>query len=206
MTKSLAKFGVIFLEPKIRNAAHYNKQINELIMWGKRFAEAGLLEAGGERKAGNLSFRTGCGMVITASGANLAKLTPKDFVEVLDWGTGKERNVVFARGGKEPSSESIIHHEIYRRRGDAKAIMHGHCGKILDNTKKMGLPITKKRQPYGTEKLVWEVTGALGKNNFMVVKGHGFVSLGKTINLAGKNALKVLGRAQGATRRGARHG
>lgn len=190
---SLAKFATVFLGNRARDAALYNIHINELIKWGRVFAREGLLEHGNEEKAGNLSFRGRGSIFITASGVDLAKLTKRNFVEVLGWGSGKKCEFVFARGGKEPSSESIMHFEIYRARKDAKFIFHGHSGKILRNAKKLGLPCTKNKKPYGTTALVWGAVSALekkGKPNFLVLKGHGFVSLGKNASAAGNQALE----------------
>ncbi|MFH1224811.1 MAG: class II aldolase/adducin family protein [Candidatus Diapherotrites archaeon] len=191
---SLAKFSTIFMGGRVRGADIYTIHINELIQWGRVFAREGLLEHGREEKAGNLSFRGRGSIFITASGADLARLHKSDFTEVLGWGSGKKGDFVFARGAKEPSSESIMHFEIYRARKDAKFIFHGHSMEILRSAKKLGIPCTKTKKPYGTTALVWETVRAVEKNKkngFVVLKGHGFVSLGGSAKEAGDLAIKV---------------
>ncbi|MFH1697370.1 MAG: class II aldolase/adducin family protein [Candidatus Diapherotrites archaeon] len=210
--KSVAKFATIFLERRVKDAPIYTKQINELIGIGRGFAKAGLLESEREVNAGNLSFRTRAGMVITASGADLAKLKKGDFIEVLDWGSAKAGDFVFARGAKEPSSESVMHFEIYRARKDVKFIFHGHSGKILKRAKALGLACTKRQKPFGTPELAWEALDVLGaeigngggktKTDFAVMKGHGFLALGKTAKQAGECALKVQKLAENAAKSG----
>lgn len=72
--------------------------------------------------SGNLSVRSGAGMLITPSGIPYDELGPEDivYVECSD-GT---RPV--CEGSHKPSSEWRIHRDIYRARPDAEAILHAH--------------------------------------------------------------------------------
>ncbi len=70
-------------------------------------------------KSGNVSARVDDGFVITPSGLPYADTTIDDIVHVdLD---GK------ATGRRQPSTEWRFHHDIYRLRTDASAIVHTHA-------------------------------------------------------------------------------
>ncbi len=90
---------------------------------------------------------------------------------------------------KDPSSESMLHHEIYKMRPDVNAIFHGHSGLLL---KRGNLPTTKEEKAYGSIELVKEVSKILNKGNLLLMKNHGFLSLGKSMEEAGKLALTSL--------------
>jgi L-fuculose-phosphate aldolase len=68
--------------------------------------------------SGNLSIRHKAGMLITPSGMPYSILGPDDIVYVN--GEGQHR------GKRLPSSEWRIHHDVYRARPDAGAILHAH--------------------------------------------------------------------------------
>lgn len=68
--------------------------------------------------SGNLSVRVEDGMLITPSGLAYSGLEPDDIVRVDADGT--------PHGGRQPSSEWRIHHDIYAARPDAGAILHAH--------------------------------------------------------------------------------
>jgi L-fuculose-phosphate aldolase len=68
--------------------------------------------------SGNLSVRREDGMLITPSGMAYSTLEPDDIV-LVD-GAGQHH------GPRLPSSEWRIHHDIYRARPDAAAVLHAH--------------------------------------------------------------------------------
>jgi L-fuculose-phosphate aldolase len=72
--------------------------------------------------SGNLSVRSGDGMLITPSGVLYDELCAEDIVYVEDRaGAPPEYN-----GPHKPSSEWRIHRDVYRARPDALAILHAH--------------------------------------------------------------------------------
>jgi len=173
------KFKTIFKNKKILKS----KKIKELIKWCKKFSKLGFANAANKGHPGNLSTKTSKGFIITAAGYDLGTLNKKDFVEVIKI----EKNKVYVNGIKEPSSESFIHNEVYKKRSDIKSVFHGHDKLTL---KSKSLPITKKEKPYGSISLAKEVAKVLDNNNYILIKNHGFVSLGETIEAAGDEALK----------------
>ncbi len=68
--------------------------------------------------SGNVSSRSGEGMLITPSGVPYAKLTPDMIVEVREDGTFD--------GDIRPSSEWRMHLDIYQARPEAGAVVHTH--------------------------------------------------------------------------------
>ncbi|MFC1768960.1 class II aldolase/adducin family protein [Nanoarchaeota archaeon] len=182
------KFVTIFVKKQVLN----NEKIDELIHWCKRFDEEGLAPLHPKGSAGNLSFRSERGFIITASGSVLGEISKEDFVEVVNV-DGKNIEV---NGIKEPSSESLLHSAIYEKRKDVNAIFHGHSIDILREYEELGLVSTKKEEPYGTIELVNSVLDVLGEHDVVIMKNHGFLTFGRDMEEAGNNALNVLEQAR----------
>jgi len=161
------------------------KEIKDLLQWCSQFHKNNLRP--------NLSFRIEDGFVITAN--NLDKNASNDsLVSVINYDVYK--NVFYIEGKKEPSIESIIHYLIYNTRDDIKAIFNGHHDLILKNAEKLKLPTTENEQPEGTMELANEVLDILRDNDFVVIRNHGFVSLGRNMKEAGELALNILKKSQ----------
>ena len=86
--------------------------------------------------SGNISIRFGENILITGSGTCLYELSEDDIV-LMDY------NGNLLNGNKKPSSEKIMHSEIYTKRDDINAIIHSHCplitafavaGKVINKT------------------------------------------------------------------------
>jgi len=105
-----------------------------------------------------------------------------------------KKKIVHAAGTREPSSESMLHYSIYRERNDVNAIFHGHSESILLIAQKLNIQQTLKEEPYGSIELVRSVLDILNQNNFIVMKNHGFLSLGKNMNEAMDRAMIIYNR------------
>ncbi len=142
---------------------------------------------------GNLSVRTSAGLIITPANTDPRTITASQFVEVLGVDlAGKEVRII---GQREPSSESMLHAAIYTARPEINAIFHGHHDGLLAEAESRGIPVTAKEQPYGTPELVQEVLLLARHERFFIMRGHGFVSLGRDGEEAGKHIEKALWRA-----------
>ena len=75
------------------------------------------------------------------------------------------------------------------------AIFHGHSREILKKADQLGLPATETAEPFGSMELVRSVLGVLGNHSFLILRKHGFLSLGRTMREAGERAEAVLNRA-----------
>ena len=190
-TASIVKFKVEFVSRDVPD----DDRISRLSDWCVRFNQRGLTPKSQETgcSLGNLSFRLDAGspaFVITASMLkSKEKPVPGGFVKVVE--SDSEQKIVFAEGTRDPSSESMMHYEIYKRREDVGAIFHGHDGEITAHASLLGLPETEKEEPPGTLELLGEVMKVLHNENFLVMKNHGFLSLGKTLDEAGDLALRI---------------
>lgn len=139
---------------------------------------------------GNISLRVEkdkC--IITPSGMNYQKLEPDDMV-LIDL----EGRVV--EGKWKPSSEKMLHAEIYKNRADVSAIIHYHPifssilsvvrynipALIEDSVMLLGgeIKVTDYVFPGGLE-LANEAVKALGNNNAVILANHGAVCVGKDL-------------------------
>lgn len=128
--------------------------------------------------------------VITVSGIRLKnKLSAKDFFTVIK--ADPKKTLVWGSGTRPPSSEAMLHEMIYRKRRDVGAVFHGHDQTILQNARALRIPETKKEEAYGSSKLVWQVERILKKRTLLVMKNHGFISLGSSMDRAGNRALGI---------------
>jgi L-fuculose-phosphate aldolase len=72
--------------------------------------------------SGNLSVRSGDGMLITPSGVPYDQMAADDIVYV----TEQDGAPAGGSGHRKPSSEWRIHRDVFRLRPDAMAILHAH--------------------------------------------------------------------------------
>ncbi|TAL48291.1 ASCH domain-containing protein [archaeon] len=185
--------GVKFVTKFVGRKVPKDSRIQELKKWCKEFHEHGLAPPYDGGSYGNLSFRVnGDSFIITGSKIGMKdELDDSCFVLV----SSVENGIVHANGARGPSSESMLHAAIYQKRKDVNAIFHGHCREIVERAGELGISETSKEEPYGTEELVNSVLELLDDNtNFIVMKNHGFISLGSSMEDAGKLALEILQR------------
>jgi ribulose-5-phosphate 4-epimerase/fuculose-1-phosphate aldolase len=173
----------------------FDAKIVELKDWCERFQKNGLTPVVEGNYTGNLSFRSGEVFVITASGLkNKENLTNDCFVNIQAY--DEQTNTFVVEGKKKPSSESIMHHLIYLNNQDINAVFHGHNDLIVRYAEKLKLPVTKKEFESGTIELAKEVLKVLGDNKLIVLRNHGFISLGTSMEEAGELALATLNEAK----------
>jgi len=150
---------------------------------GKRLDELGLTP----ENAGNISVRTRRGMLITVGGVNKGVLKPEDVVEVVSF-DGERAKVV---GKKEPSSETPMHWLIYQTFPEVAAVIHVHDDQMVDAADSIGVPVTAEFAHYGTGKQAREVVKALEGGNYAVIRGHGVISVGGTLDEALERILEA---------------
>ncbi len=193
MNEGRIRFNSIF----VSDQSPRDPRIEELKEWCGEFQKNKLTPEVEGNYTGNLSFRSGEGVVITASGLKSKEnLADNCFVYVKDY--EGQSNTFYVEGKKHPSSESIMHHLIYKTCEDINAVFHGHNNVIVKNADELKLPVTEKEYESGTIELAKEVLKVLGDNKVVVLKNHGFVSLGTTMKEAGELALATLNRSKAA--------
>jgi ribulose-5-phosphate 4-epimerase/fuculose-1-phosphate aldolase len=179
------QFNTVFLDKHIP----LNSKIKKLIFWGRKFSLLGLTPNYGFAAAGNLSFRTEAGFIITATGKDMGKLEEEDFVEVRSCSV--EKREITAFGKLEPSKESMFHCAIYAKRPDVKVIFHVHDEYAVEHCDEYGLKCTANEKDPGTVELVNEILDVIGEHDYVVIKNHGIISLGSTVDEAGERILEV---------------
>ena len=190
MKEGKIRFNIIFVSDEVPSDARI-----ELKEWSERFQRNGLTPEIEGNYTGNLSFRSREGFVITASGLKSKENLSNDcFVYVKNY--DEQSNTVYIEGSRQPSSEAVMHFLIYKTRKEVNAIFHGHNDAIIMNAEKLGFPVTEKEHEPGTIELAKEVLKVLGDKKLIVLKNHGFVSLGRTMKEAGELALATLKRSK----------
>ncbi len=184
------KFKIEFLSKKIPD----DKRIRELIRWCRLFHEKELAPDHETGSFGNLSFRINKEknqFIISSSGCDFNdKLKNENFVRVDSCNYSKR--IVYCHGNREPSSEAMLHYVVYLERPEISAIFHGHSEEILSSAEKLKLQVTSKKEDYGTVELVKRVLEIIPDHDFLILKEHGFLSLGKTLEETGKRTLDYL--------------
>lgn len=198
---------VKFYAKCIGKEAPKHEEVIDLIKWCRIFGRKGyapLLEDGGS--AGNLSKRVYDGFIITRSKIGLKhNITNEHFAHVystfekrIKWFEKNQECLYKASEGK-PSSEASLHDAIYSWCEDVEAVFHGHYEPVLESSKEILKEFENaketgiKRVP-GTKELVEDVVEILEENpkvNFIILTGHGFISLGEDCEEAGNLAVEV---------------
>ncbi len=172
-------------------ADQWNEQRRELTEVTREMYRRGLVGA----YSGNTSMRlTGAGdeglLLVTPTHHPYYRLQPADLVVVDLYGHPVEE------GGMQPSSETQLHLEIYRRRDDVGAVVHTHSiyasvaavvGRdipplIDEMLMTIGGPIKVSKYAFpGTQDLAEAAYTALGERNAALLRNHGVVGVGPDI-------------------------
>lgn len=159
-------------------------RIDNLRHYAALFAEYKLAPPYPGGSHGNLSFRVDAedpSFIITASKTALFEpLETKDFVRVDD--IDYDKGIVYAQGERLPSSESMIHYALYLQNPNINAIFHGHSEDILKMGEELNIPITEKEEEFGTVDLVERVIEISEGRTMMIMKNHGFIALGLSMD------------------------
>jgi L-fuculose-phosphate aldolase len=147
---------------------------------------------------GNVSVRSGGGMLITPTGAGAETLTADDMVFIArDGGT---------KGRWQPSSEWPFHRAVYLLRDDVMAVVHTHStyatalaclGRPLPAFHYMVAVAGGDSVPcvpyhtYGSQALSDAVAGGLTGRNACLLAHHGLVSCGESLSQAMKIAIEI---------------
>jgi L-fuculose-phosphate aldolase len=157
----------------------------ELCIYAARLKQRGLTSATG----GNLSYRVGDDMWISPTGCVLDELEMGDWVKV-SLINGEPYPQKF-----KPSSEVVLHREVFQARPDVLSIMHSHPPHVIalslsvieiqpigsEAPISLGerIPIVPYEIP--TSPMLGQAVAQYAKDfNVMVLENHGLVALGKS--------------------------
>ena len=150
-------------------------------------------------RSGNISSRHKDGFLITPSGKKYSSLKNNDIVFVsLDGYFDKKKGI--------PSSEWKFHQDIYRKKKEAKAIVHAHstCATAV-STHKRGIPSfhymvamagghdikCAKYATFGTRKLSENILKALKGRKACLISNHGQIAFEENLSKAFELAEEV---------------
>jgi 3-dehydro-4-phosphotetronate decarboxylase len=152
--------------------------------------------------AGNISVRVGDRVLVTPTNSSFFSLVPEEISEAGLDGTGLT--------GLPPSKELPFHLAIYRRRPEARAVVHLHscyatAVSCLENLnlddalpiytpyfamRLLCLPVAEYYPP-GDSALAQAVERAAGMSNAMLLRNHGSITTGKTLTEAAALAEEI---------------
>lgn len=155
-------------------------------------------------RSGNVSVRSGDGLLITASGAHFDSITGDDVV-FCDLQGGWE-------GTRKPSSELSFHAAIYRERPDAGAVVHVHSPwatslacmhchipayhYMIAVAGGVDIPCVPYAT-FGSEALAEHVTMGLRERDACLLANHGQIAVGSSADSALELAAEVENLARG---------
>ena len=176
----------------------YPQLSQQLQHWCGIFDKEGLAPRVGGASAGNLSFRTPAGFIITPSRRQLTEdMCWSDYNEVVR--SDLRDFTVHVLGPSVPSSDAILHDRIYARRTDAQAVFHGHDPLVLKHAealaRELPIVITGEARLFGTIDDAEETASELGSCDYIIRLAHGFVAVGRNMDAAGELSLAVHQRA-----------
>jgi fluorothreonine transaldolase len=122
--------------------------------------------------AGNISFQIDGRTFVTASGAYIKDLQPRDFVEL----TGYDGTTLDCAGAGQPSAEAYMHYLIQDAVGGA-FIVHNHYIPIADLGPDV---VVLPPQEYGSIELAEAVADAVHRSRLIYVRRHGLVFWGES--------------------------
>ncbi|GAQ95215.1 L-fuculose-phosphate aldolase [Thermodesulfovibrio aggregans] len=167
----------------------WKKEREQIVRAAKKIYRKGLVTG----YSGNISTRLNEKLIaITPKSKSYSKLKASDIV-IIDF----DGNLV--EGSNEPSSERMLHIEIYKNRKDVNAIIHTHSTfactiaalnfslpLILDEQIEIlgGEIGVTKYAPSGTKELAEETVKTLAQKKAVLLSKHGAVGVGSTIEEA----------------------
>jgi ribulose-5-phosphate 4-epimerase/fuculose-1-phosphate aldolase len=184
-------FSAVFLN----NNPLVNPKIDELARWGKKCKEEKLVLG----TDGNLSFHSTLGFVISGTGIALDALAKETVAEVTGVVFGMAGTQLYVKGAVTPSRESLLHNALYEEDENAEAIFHLHDTVVMAKAAKLGIPVTETEYPAGSQELAKEAVKLLKSNKgvkYFVLKNHGIIALGATMDEAGQLAEEMRKKAE----------
>ena len=167
-----------------RTEAPAHPNTADLIAAAKRLAAQGLTPSYGPGDHGNLSCRTAEDCLITARETRKASLREGDLAHVGGCERRGEGVRLFYEGSALPSTDAVMHWGIYAARPDITAIVHGHDEQVLAKAEGLWAPITRVSAASNSLELVEEVLTLAALHDYLILRDHGFLALGRSLQAA----------------------
>ncbi len=153
---------------------------------------------------GNISQRlvhtNGSFLISGTQTGHLDPLSKQDICIVVS--ADPATNSIISEGPCKPSSEALTHASVYLEKSETKAIIHGHCPTIWNNTRELELPYTEQNIAYGTPEMAQAVSQLICTPKFSTggvfsMLGHedGIISFAETMQQAAEYLIFTLEKA-----------
>ncbi len=170
----------------VEQDAVQDPHVVRLMAQAAHVASLGFTPSYGPGDHGNFSCRTTTGLIITARETVKVTLRPEHFVEVVGVDDTKTPALVHCRGQRLPSTDTLLHWRIYHARPEIGAILHGHDPLTLAHAAALQLPMTTQSALTQTLELVEETVRLTTLHDYVLLRDHGFLALGTSIEEAGQ--------------------
>jgi ribulose-5-phosphate 4-epimerase/fuculose-1-phosphate aldolase len=174
--------GTLFDVTVRRRHAPQHPAAEGLIAAARSFHSAGLTPSYGRGDHGNFSCRTADGFLISGRETSKAALRPGQLVHVVGCEPRGKGVSLICEGLVPPSTDTLMHAMIYRRRPDVAAILHGHDDEVLRQAEAFGLPVTRCSARANSRQVVEEVQALCASHDYVVLRDHGFVAVGSGLD------------------------
>jgi len=188
--------GVLFDAVISDRAVPVDPSIPLLVWWAHRLAELGLTPCYGPGDHGNLSCRGERTVLISARETAKATLQPSDVVEILGVEEADDVWTIRCRGLRLPSTDTRLHLHVYAVRPDVRAIIHGHDPQTLAHVKALRLPMTASSAAVPSRELIQNVCDLIQQDDYLLLRDHGFLAVGRTLDEAGERVRLLCSRAR----------
>ena len=184
------KFGTEFLSA----AVPADSRLEELKTWCAEFHKRNFAPPYGEFSQGNLSFRIRPGeTAFIISGSQVGwknRLTDDRFVTVQGCDLEKGNVIRKRHAGPLVGEHAPLCHLPCKKRCSGR--LSRYSPEILRCVDRPpDIPETRNKHSYGSLELVQSVIEVLGDTDFVIMTRHGFISLGNTMEEAGRRAIAV---------------
>lgn len=159
----------------IGNQVHDSDLAPQIMATGKKLAGTVVIN-----RFGSISTKFRNKFVVTSSTADFHNIGAEDIIEVMNY--DPVRNSILAIGTKDPSPDTPLHWFIYRAFPTARAAIHIHDELVLNNFRALKLPVTSRKLEIFNAQTSLDVLSELKKNNYIIIKEHGSVVIGRNLN------------------------
>jgi ribulose-5-phosphate 4-epimerase/fuculose-1-phosphate aldolase len=135
------------------------------------------------KNEGNMSMRIKQGFIIKGAGEKMTELNERSLSHIIKV---DESSFTLTAEGKTPSSESFLHHLIYKSQPKINLILHFHDDSLLEALKEREF-CRISPLPYGSIELARAASKP--KEDIILLKNHGFILKAKSA----EELLKMVG-------------
>ena len=169
-----------------------------LITMAKALHALGLTPSYGLGDHGNLSCRVGRGCLISARQTSKATLREEQLALVTDAEREPSGWRVFYEGLALPSTDALMHLAVYAQRPEIGAVIHAHDDAVRSRTQALGLPITQLSARVNSLELIDEVQALCARHDYVILRDHGVIALGSSLDAAQARLMDWYRRARSA--------